>query len=414
MIYFSVVNLPTILIFVLICYAGANRITTPARRTERSSCPRNIQMICPTEEKHFVVHSSRKGRGCEFNEPIMVTALRDCNNSVMEACKDRWQKKPNNCSAPVIKEIVDYAFQGACFLHDLCYLSWNTTQKDCDDWFLHNMKQMCSVREGFFCKAGAYAVYGAVRLFGGSKFDDAKSWTKENCTARNPEVKPTKCLRKIRMICPTTKEHFFVNSSWDGLDCNFDEPIMVTALRECNNSAMNVCKDKWEKKPNNCSAPVIKEVVDHAFQGACFLHDLCYLSRNTEQKDCDDWFLRNMKQMCSIRRNWLKRSSCKAGAYIVYGAVRGFGKSKFDAAKNWTIENCTSEINPTKCPTSEGFGSGIGSGSGRPVQPDEQSTEQTKPEQYEENSPKPEQTEPTQSPKQNEQLDEPLVSSIRG
>ena len=411
--YLSVINLARILLFVFICYAGANPTTTPARRTKRSSCRRNIQMICPTEKKHFVVHSSRKGRGCEFDEPIMVTALRDCDNSIMDTCKDRWEKKPNNCSAPVIKEVVDYAFQGSCFLHDLCYLAWNTTQKDCDDWFLHNMKQMCSIRGGWLtrslCKGGAYIVYWAVRAFGGGKFDDAKSWTKENCsencTARNPEVKwPTKCPRNISMVCPTTHERFVVHSSWCESDCKFDEPIMVTALRECNNSVMDVCKDEWEKKPNNCSAPVKKEIVDYAFQGACFLHDLCYLSRNTEQKDCDGWFLHNMKRMCSIRGNWLKRSLCKSGAYVVYAAVRGFGKSKYDAAKNWTIENCTSEVNPTKSPTSEDFGSGTGSGSGEPVLRDEQSTEQTELEQSDENSPKPKQTEPTQFPKQNEQL----------
>ena len=192
--YVSMVTLLTILIFLFICYAGASPITKPARRTERSSCPRNIQMICPTEEKHFVVHSSRKGRGCEFDEPIMVTALRDCNNSVMDACRDRWEKKPNNCSAPVIKEVVDYAFQGACFLHDLCYLARYTKRKDCDDWFLHNMKQMCSIRRSWvsrlFCKGGAHVVHLAVRGFGGGKYDDAKRWTEENCTSINPTKGP--------------------------------------------------------------------------------------------------------------------------------------------------------------------------------------------------------------------------------
>ena len=79
---------------------------------------------------------------------------------------------------------------------------------------------------------------------------------------------------------------------------------------------------------NNCSAPVIKKVVDYAFQGAFFLHELCYLAWNTTQKDCDHWFLHNMKQMCSIRGNWFTRSLCKGCAYIVYlAAVRGFGRS---------------------------------------------------------------------------------------
>ena len=407
--FVSVVNLLAILVFLFICYAGASPITTPARRTQRSSCPRNITMICPTAEKHFVVNSSRKGRRCEFDEPIMVTALRDCNNSVMDVCRDKWVERNSNCSAPIIKQIVDYSFQGACFLHDLCYSSWYTKRKDCDDWFLRNMKEMCSTRRSWssrlLCKGGAHVVYLAVRGFGGFGFKNAKRWTEKICTSNNT------CPRNISMICPTEKKYFVVHSSWDGLSCKFDEPIAVTALRECDNSVMNTCKDRWVTKPDNCSAPVIKGIVDYAFQGACFLHDLCYLSWNTEQEDCDDWFLHNMKQMCSIHRSWFTCFLCNGSANTVYLAVRSFGRIKFDEAKNWTLrENCTSKVNSTKAPTLESYGSGIGSGSGsgRPVLPDEQSTEQTDLESSDENSPKPEQTEPTQSSKQNEQLDEPL------
>ena len=223
------------------------------------------------------------------------------------------------------------------------------------------------------------------------------------------------CPRNIRMICPTEEKHFVVHSSRKGRGCEFDEPIMVTALRDCDNSVMDACKDKWGKRHNNCSAPIFKQVVDYAFQGACVLHDLCYSSWFTKRKDCDVWFLHNMKQMCSIRRNWFTRFLCKAGAHTVYLAVRGFGGSGFDKGKDWAKENCTSETNPegnpTKAPTSEGFGSGSGSGSesGEQVQqPDEQSTARIEvEEQSDENSPKPEQTDPTKPPKQDEQLDEP-------
>ena len=68
------------------------------------------------------------------------------------------------------------------------------------------------------------------------------------------------------MICrPTIAVNALsgVHSSWYESDCKFDEPTMVTTLRECNNSVMDVSKDEWEKKPNNCSAPVIKQVVDY-------------------------------------------------------------------------------------------------------------------------------------------------------
>ena len=387
--YISMDKVLMTLVFVFICYAEASPITMPARRTERFlgsifSCPRNIRMICPTGKKYFVVHSSWKGllSGCQFDEPIMVTALRECkDDSVPKACEDKWEKRPNNCSSPVFKEIIDYAFQGACFLHDLCYLSPYTKKDDCDDWFLHNMKKMCSIRKAtrFPCKLGANVVYKAVSNYGKCNFDMAKKWTNQNCTD---------CPRNIQMICPTEEKHFIVHSSLKGLRCEFDEPITVTALRECNNSVMDACRHRWERKPNNCSAPVFKEIIDNAFQGACFLHDLCYLSRNTEQEDCDDWFLHNMKQMCSIQVKCPAFSLCKAGANTVHLAVEKFGRNKFNAAKKWTNKNCIATLEGSG--SGKGLWSGSGSGSGKPVLPDEQSTKRIELEQSDENSPNPE------------------------
>ena len=241
--YVSMDNLLMTLVFV--CYAGASPITTPARRTERFLgsiflCPRNIQMTCPTGKK-FVVHSSRKRilSGCEFDESIMVTTLKKCeDNSFPKACGDRWRERPNNCSSPVLREVVDYAFQGACFLHDLCYLSPYTKKNNCDYWFFHNMKKICSIRSvatRALCEIGARVVYSAVSGYGKCNFDLAKKWTKQNCT---------ECPRNVRMICPTEEKHFVVHSSLKGKVCEFDEPIMVTALRECDNSVMDACRDR--------------------------------------------------------------------------------------------------------------------------------------------------------------------------
>ena len=403
-------------ILLYIYFAEASPTTTPAIRTKRFfSCPDDIKMICPTQKKHFFVDSSWSWRsfGCKIDDSIEETALKECDNSVMDVCKEKWENKPNDCSVPipVVKQVVDYLFQDACVLHDLCYLSRNTARKDCDEWFLHNMKKICSVRKITrpLCVAAAHTVHTAVRSFGKSNFEEAKKWTEENCTPENPNgTKPVisiSCPRNISMICPTKNDTFVVHSSWNGaLGCKFDEPIMVTALRECNNSVMDSCKDEWEKKPNNCSSPVIKEVADNAFQGACFLHDLCYLSLNTKQKDCDDWFFHNMKQMCLIHRNRFTHHFCVASARVVHSAVRSSGKGEFDMAKNWTCENCDLEG-----PTSEGFQSGRESGfrCGTTTQPDEQSTEQSEPEQSDENPSKPEEIEPTQYPKQNEHFDVP-------
>ena len=197
--YFSAVGL-LILIPLFICYAEASptRPRPPVTRTKHFSCPRNIRMICPTEKKHFVVHSSWSWSrfGCKLEESIAEAALKECDNSVIDVCKERWERKfRNDCSVPipVVKEVVvDYLFQGACFLHNLCYLSRNTKRKDCDDWFLHNMKKTCSVRmlTRPFCVASAYTVNLAARGFGRTNFEKAKNWTKANCTLEKPEGKP--------------------------------------------------------------------------------------------------------------------------------------------------------------------------------------------------------------------------------
>ena len=197
--YFSAVGL-LILIPLFICYAEASptRPRPPVTRTKHFSCPRNIRMICPTEKKHFVVHSSWSWSrfGCKLEESIAEAALKECDNSVIDVCKERWERKlRNDCSVPipVVKEVVvDYLFQGACFLHNLCYLSRNTKRKDCDDWFLHNMKKTCAVRmlTRPFCVASAYTVNLATRGFGRTNFEKAKNWTKANCTLEKPEGKP--------------------------------------------------------------------------------------------------------------------------------------------------------------------------------------------------------------------------------
>ena len=185
-----------ILMLLFIFCAEASPTTTPARQTKHL-CPRNIQMMCPMQNKHFVVHPSWSWSRCrcKIEGSIAETALKECDNSVMDVCKEKWEKKPNDCNVPipVVKEIIlDYQFQGACFLHDLCYLSRNTERKDCDDWFLHNIKKICSVRmlTRPFCVANALTVDLAVRGFGRSNFEKAKNWTKVNCISEKPEDRP--------------------------------------------------------------------------------------------------------------------------------------------------------------------------------------------------------------------------------
>ena len=191
--YFSTTINLLILMFVLICCVEASPIrTVPAERTKRFSCP-DIRLICPTEKKHFTVRSSWSWRslGCKLDGSIVDIALKECNNTIMDLCKDKWLKKHNNCSVPVpiLKEILDSVFHGACFLHDLCYLSLKTNRKDCDDWFHHNMKQICSIRKLTrpLCVGSAYAMYLAVRGFGRPYFTNGQKWAIKHCIPENPE-----------------------------------------------------------------------------------------------------------------------------------------------------------------------------------------------------------------------------------
>ena len=189
--YFSVIHI-LLMMLLVICFVEAleedpaYRFSSIRRRKRffRLSC-RDIRLICPTQEKHFVVRSSWGGlfRGCELEEPILDTILKQCNNSIMDQCKEGWvdHEDNNNCSSPITKELLDSVFHPACTLHDLCYLSLNTTRYNCDRWFLHNLKQMCDIRRFWPCKTTAHAMYLAVRGFGARGFTRMHRWARKNC-----------------------------------------------------------------------------------------------------------------------------------------------------------------------------------------------------------------------------------------
>ena len=182
-----------------ICYAEDSPIatqpwTTPAiaGRTKRFSC-RDIMLVCPTQEKYFVVPVSWSWRslGCKMEKSILDTALEECDNSIMDLCKDKWVDKQNHCSIPIpiLKQILNHVFHGACSLHDLCYAVMNVSRRDCDDWFLYNMKQICSTKKLSrpLCLIAAYKMYGAVRLFGKGPFKRGQKWAKEHCIPESTE-----------------------------------------------------------------------------------------------------------------------------------------------------------------------------------------------------------------------------------
>ena len=178
-----------------ICYAecrdpiGTPPLTTPAitGRAKRFSC-HDIRMVCPTQKEYFVVPVSWSWRycACKIEKSILDTALKECDNNVMDLCTDEWVAKQNYCSVPTryLYIIVNIMFHGACSLHDLCYLTLNANRDDCDKWFLDNMKQICSVMkcpQRHFCLTSANYVYRAVRWFGRLHFRKAQKWAEDHC-----------------------------------------------------------------------------------------------------------------------------------------------------------------------------------------------------------------------------------------
>ena len=160
-----------------------------------------------------------------------------------------------------------------------------------------------------------------------------------------PVPEPHCPCRYIRLVCPTQKKYFVVPVSWSqrSFACKIEESILDTALKQCDNTIMDLCKDKWVKEQNHCSIPVpiLNEASNHVFHSACSLHDLCYLTLNANRDDCDEWFLDNMKQICSIKK--LTRPLCLTSAYAMYRAVRQFGKPNFRRAQKWGKDHCIPE-----------------------------------------------------------------------
>ena len=165
--------------------------TIRRKRFFRRSC-HDVRLICPTQEKQFVLRSSWMGRGCELEGPVVDKIIQRCNNSIMEQCKEEWvdhiDKDNNNCGVPIpIAKELDSVFFAACTLHDLCYLSLNTDRYDCDRWFLHNLKQICTISRLPYCKITAHIMYKVVRVFGGQGFKRMHKWAEDHCSSKSTE-----------------------------------------------------------------------------------------------------------------------------------------------------------------------------------------------------------------------------------
>jgi len=162
-------------------------------------CP-DIKFICPVINKeYFTVHSSFdwKDFNCKLIGKIVDRALKKCHNDVMDNCKKGWKNTADGCSIPLqgVKESIDTIFHSACDLHDLCYSSTNSKKDNCDDWFLHNMEQICNHQQDLFyyldaslpdtfnCLATASLMYNTVKYSpeGQSSFNKSQEWVRDHC-----------------------------------------------------------------------------------------------------------------------------------------------------------------------------------------------------------------------------------------
>ena len=190
-----------IVMLLFICFAEALEANSASNSLSASSdymrrrkrffgCP-TLRLICPTQEQYFVVRSKWEWRHfrCKLQASVLDTALKECDISPMDQCKEKWLKKDNNCSVKVtiVKKILDRVFHPACTLHDLCYSSLNATRHDCDKWFIHNLKEICSMKKlsRLICEGTIRLMHRAVRWFGKQYFDNGQDWAKENCTSES-------------------------------------------------------------------------------------------------------------------------------------------------------------------------------------------------------------------------------------
>ncbi|XP_063406353.1 uncharacterized protein LOC134690310 [Mytilus trossulus] len=109
--------------------------------------------------------------------------------------------------------------------------------------------------------------------------------------------------------------------------------LLICAVLQLTSAEQSpLCFEVQEGLTNGCSVPLFgKFPYKKIFEPACQLHDLCYncgIAQSKDRKYCDKIFLKKMKQICSTRKGWRKRS-CKRFSRLYYVGVCAGGKSSF-------------------------------------------------------------------------------------
>ncbi len=122
---------------------------------------------------------------CEANGSVQLAASRYCD---MQGCVGALQRT-DGCSIPVpgMNAIYNGLFKSACDLHDICYDTVGTTQRECDANFYDNLMALCrlpglgKLRFGD-CYLNANLMWAAVSAVGKSHFVDGQKWASVNCS----------------------------------------------------------------------------------------------------------------------------------------------------------------------------------------------------------------------------------------
>jgi len=115
----------------------------------KSLCSR-VKFFCPNGKVvEYQSQWSWRDFGCQF--PDKLTNLLDLKCDWYSCGKQgvaRYRSWADGCSASIFKGGMDHFFEAICNVHDRCYITPTTTQTQCDNQFLQNMKNKCSIGTG--------------------------------------------------------------------------------------------------------------------------------------------------------------------------------------------------------------------------------------------------------------------------
>ena len=120
------------------------------RPTGSAKCPVET-FYCPDGEEikidNFTIWNSEKST-CEVNSQLATVFDERCNLykcGLEQKTIQQYTSWSDGCSADIFSDELNPMFEPMCNIHDRCYITPGTTQKECDLQFLRNMQKRCQI-----------------------------------------------------------------------------------------------------------------------------------------------------------------------------------------------------------------------------------------------------------------------------